>query len=335
LVIKEKTPENQGVMSKKRKLGRGLDALLGGLNKNMSSSTEMPMEAKSAGGPDSREAKIGWAGAGAAPAKPHDGQLAEIPVDLIRRGKYQPRRDMHPEALEELASSIKAQGVMQPIVVRPIGMSDGEVLYEIIAGERRWRATQQAGLDTIPVIIRDVGDEAAIAMALIENIQREDLNAMEEAMALQRLKEEFELTHQEVADAVGKSRVTVTNLLRLTTLHQDVQKMLEQGDLEMGHARALLSLPDNEQKTAAKEVVAKGISVRQTEAMVRRLLQQKEPGHSKTETRIDPDIRHLQDSLSEKIGVPVALQHNAKGKGKLILSYNSLDELDGILSHIK
>lgn len=242
---------------------------------------------------------------------------------------------MHPEALEELANSIRAQGVMQPIVVRPIGTSDGETLYEIIAGERRWRATQQAGLDSIPVIIRDVPDEAAIAMALIENIQREDLNAMEEAMALQRLKEEFELTHQEVADAVGKSRVTVTNLLRLTTLHPDVQKMLERGDLEMGHARALLSLPDAEQKAAAKEVVAKGISVRQTEALVRRLLQQKEAVQTKTESRIDPDIRHLQETLSEKIGVPVVLQHGAKGKGKLILSYNSLDELDGILSHIK
>lgn len=270
-----------------------------------------------------------------------DGELSEIPVDLIRRGKYQPRRDMHPEALEELARSIKAQGVMQPIVVRPIGRaSDGkggeETLYEIIAGERRWRATQQAGLDRIPAIVRDVADEAAIAMALIENIQRENLNAMEEAMALQRLKEEFELTHQEVADAVGKSRVTVTNLLRLTTLQTEVQKMLEQGDIEMGHARAILSLPEVEQRAAAKEVANKALSVRQTEAYVRRLLQQKEnTADNHTPTRVDPDIRHLQQSLTEKIGVPVMLQHNAKGKGKLILSYNSLDELDGILSHIK
>jgi len=322
-------------MSKKRKLGRGLDALLGGLNKSGSSPAESSLAIKVGSQAQAETAEITNISSAARPEKPADGQLAEVPVDLIRRGKYQPRRDMHPEALEELANSIKVQGVMQPIVVRPIGESDGETLYEIIAGERRWRATQQAGLDTIPVIIRDVPDEAAIAMALIENIQRENLNAMEEAMALQRLKDEFELTHQEVADAVGKSRVTVTNLLRLTTLQLDVQRMLEQGDLEMGHARAMLSLPDQEQKSAAKEVVAKALSVRQTEVLVRRLLQQKEAVKTQTEQRIDPDIRHLQDSLSEKIGVPVILQHGAKGKGKLILSYNSLDELDGILSHIK
>ena len=322
-------------MSKKRKLGRGLDALLGGLNKGVQSPAEASAAAAVVGRLPAETADTDQQSAVIAHGRPVDGQLAEIPVDLIRRGKYQPRRDMHPEALEELANSIKTQGVMQPIVVRAIGESDGETLYEIIAGERRWRATQQAGLDTIPVIVRDVPDEAAIAMALIENIQREDLNAMEEAIALQRLKDEFELTHQEVADAVGKSRVTVTNLLRLTTLHADVQKMLEQGDLEMGHARALLSLPDQEQKPAAKDVVAKALSVRQTEALVRRLLQQKESVKTPAEQRIDPDIRHLQDSLSEKIGVPVTLQHGAKGKGKLILSYNSLDELDGILSHIK
>jgi len=319
-------------MSKKRKLGRGLDALLGGLNKGEAP----PPSSNRIDSPKTQSASsltnTADNGAGAAS---QDGMLAEVPVDLIRRGKYQPRKEMRPEALEELANSIKAQGVMQPIVVRPIGQSDGETLYEIIAGERRWRATQQAGLDTIPVIVRDVPDEAAIAMALIENIQREDLNAMEEAMALQRLKDEFELTHQEVADAVGKSRVTVTNLLRLTTLHADVQKMLEQGDLEMGHARALLSLPDSEQKHAAKNVVSKGMSVRQTEALVRHLLQQKDTTETKVENRIDPDIRHLQDSLSEKLGTSVLVQHNAKGKGKLILSYNSLDELDGILSHIK
>jgi len=331
-------------MSKKPKLGRGLDALLGGLNR-ASLATEStqntgdypdiqkdtPAEAHHIGAESTLQRK----------ASLKDGDLSDIPVDLIRRGKYQPRRDIHPEALEELANSIKVQGVMQPIVVRPIGRaSDGkggdEILYEIIAGERRWRATQQAGLDSIPAIVRDVPDEAAIAMALIENIQREDLNAMEEAMALQRLKEEFELTHQEVADAVGKSRVTVTNLLRLTTLQPDVQRMLEQGDIEMGHARAILSLPEAEQRAAAKEVAGKALSVRQTEAYVRRLLQQKENTQgSNTPVRVDPDIRHLQQSLTEKIGVPVTLQHNAKGKGKLILSYNSLDELDGILNHIK
>jgi len=321
-------------MSKKRKLGRGLDALLGGLNKSDTPSL-------SSNRMDSLKSQSALSSTGsannAAATESRDGMLAEVPVDLIRRGKYQPRKEMRPEALEELANSIKAQGVMQPIVVRPVGKSDDEVLYEIIAGERRWRATQQAGLDTIPVIIRDVPDEAAIAMALIENIQREDLNAMEEAMALQRLKEEFELTHQEVADAVGKSRVTVTNLLRLITLHPDVQKMLEQGDLEMGHARALLGLPDSEQKAAAKEVTSKGMSVRQTEALVRRQLQQQDNQATeiKTENGLDPDIRNLQDSLAEKIGVPVLVQHSIKGKGKLIFSYNSLDELDGILSHIK
>jgi len=331
-------------MSKKPKLGRGLDALLGGLTR-ASAAAESPINTNSL--PelqiDSSELVPENIGAEEQAQKTSlkDGDLSNIPVDLIRRGKYQPRRDMHPEALEELANSIKAQGVMQPIVVRPIGRaSDGkggeEILYEIIAGERRWRATQQAGLDTIPAIVREVPDEAAIAMALIENIQREDLNAMEEAMALQRLKEEFTLTHQEVADAVGKSRVTVTNLLRLTSLQPDVQKMLEQGDIEMGHARAILGLPEAEQRSAAKEVASKALSVRQTEAHVRRLLQQKEnTGNNPGPVRVDPDIRHLQQSLTEKIGVPVTLQHNAKGKGKLILSYNSLDELDGILNHIK
>jgi len=328
-------------MSKKPKLGRGLDALLGGLNRIASTGeiTNSSPEVRDENGGMVPQLNHGDPVSQLTPLK--SGELSDIPVDLIRRGKYQPRRDMHPEALEELARSIKAQGVMQPIVVRPIGRTnDGkggeEVLYEIIAGERRWRATQQAGLDHIPAIVRDVPDEAAIAMALIENIQREDLNAMEEAMALQRLKEEFELTHQEVADAVGKSRVTVTNLLRLTTLQPDVQKMLEQGDIEMGHARAILSLPEAEQRVAAKEVAGKALSVRQTEAYVRRLLQQKENARiGNAPVRVDPDIRHLQQSLTEKIGVPVTLQHNAKGKGKLILSYNSLDELDGILNHIK
>lgn len=322
-------------MSKKPKLGRGLDALLGGINRAPAAQTE---EATN-GLPKNQQADDGIAPVVTGPAGKDarkDGQLCHIPVDLIRRGKYQPRRDMHPEALEELAASIKSQGVMQPIVVRPVGKSGNETLYEIIAGERRWRATQQAGLDSIPAIIREVPDEAAIAMALIENIQRENLNAMEEAMALQRLKEEFELTHQEVADAVGKSRVTVTNLLRLMTLQADVQKMLEQGDIEMGHARAILSMPEAEQKAVAREVAGKSLSVRQTEALVRRLLQQKEkPADNHETTRLSPDIRHLQDSLTEKIGVPVTLQHSAKGKGKLILSYNSLDELDGILSHIR
>lgn len=301
-------------MAGKRKgLGKGLGALLGGT------------------GTATTPAEVIAAVSSPEPGK--DGLLSEIPIEFIQRGKYQPRRDMHPEALEELAESIKVQGVMQPIVVRPIATS-GAVKYEIIAGERRWRATQIAGLDKIPAVIRDVGDEAAIAMALIENIQREDLNPIEEAFALKRFQDEFELTHQEVAAAVGKSRTTVTNLLRLIALSDEVKKMLEHGDLEMGHARALLTLTENEQKVVARQVVAKGLSVRQTEALVRRQ-QQLQEEKVVPETQVDPDIRKLQDGLSEKIGVPVQLQHGAKGKGKLVLNYNSLDELDGILAHLQ
>jgi ParB family chromosome partitioning protein len=218
---------------------------------------------------------------------------------------------------------------MQPIVVRPI--SDRK--YEIIAGERRWRATQLAGLDIIPAVIRDVSDEAAIAMALIENIQREDLNPIEEAMSLQRLQQEFELTQQEVASAIGKSRSTVANLLRLMTLQGDVRRLVEHGDLEMGHARALLGLEGNDQSQAARSVVGKGLSVRQTEALVRNLLAKKD--RPAPEKGIDPNIRQLQDDLSQRLGTRVQIQHSARGKGKLVLAYNSLDELDGILSHIK
>lgn len=284
---------------KKRGLGRGLDALLGqaSVNNNQGDNSQ-------------------------------DQQLRELPVDLIQRGKYQPRRDMDPQALEELASSIKAQGVMQPIVVRPIA---GE-RFEIIAGERRWRATQQAGLDSIPAVIRDVPDEAAIAMALIENIQREDLNPIEEAHALQRLQQEFELTQQQVADAVGKSRVTITNLLRLMALADDVKLLLERGDIEMGHARALLGLPTEQQTDAARQVVAKGMTVRQTEALVRQWLN---PRPETGSVRSNPDIERLQQDLAERIGADVRIQHGAKGRGKLVISYSSLDELDGVLMHIK
>jgi ParB family chromosome partitioning protein len=258
-----------------------------------------------------------------------ENNLREIPVDLIQRGKYQPRRDMDSEALQELANSIKVQGVLQPIVIRSVG----EGKFEIIAGERRWRAAQLAGLGAIPALIRDVPDEAAIAMSLIENIQRENLNPIEEAMALQRLQQEFELTQQEVADAIGKSRTTVTNLLRLMGLQVDVRTLLEHGDLEMGHARALLGLSDDDQSAAARTVVGKGMSVRQTEALVRKLLSDKdkpaaEPKH------LDPNIRHLQDKLAQTLGAKVQIQHTAKGKGKVVLNYNSLEELDGILRHI-
>ena len=297
-------------MSKKRSLGRGLDALLG-------ASATANEAAQAAETPVAQVA-----------ADP-DKTLKELAVDLIQRGKYQPRRDMDHESLQELADSIKAQCVMQPIVVRPI--SDRK--YEIIAGERRWRATQLAGLDTIPAVIRDVPDEAAIAMALIENIQREDLNPIEEAASLQRLQQEFDLTQQEVADAVGKSRSTVTNLLRLMSLQEDVRRLVEHGDLEMGHARALLGLEGGEQSHAAAQVVAKGMSVRQTEALVRNVLAARDK--PKDVKAIDPNIRHLQDDLSQRLGTKVQIQHSAKGKGKLVLNYSSLDELDGILAHIK
>jgi ParB family chromosome partitioning protein len=301
-------------MTEKRKLGRGLDALLS------SSSTETMASLLG----KSKDRSV------LEPPRPDqkESELKHVPIELIQRGKYQPRTDMHEEALIELANSIKKQGIMQPIVIRPISADR----YEIIAGERRWRACQIAGLDTIPALIKPVGDEAAIAMSLIENIQRENLNPIEEAMALKRLQDEFELTQQEVADAVGKSRATVTNLIRLIGLSIDVRKMLEHGDLEMGHARALLSLDDTRQSEAAKSVVGRGLSVRQTEALVRRLMAG--PQDENNPTVMDPDIKNLEESLEEKLGAKVLIQHTAKGKGKLILKYNSLDELDGILSHI-
>ncbi|MDT8428040.1 MAG: ParB/RepB/Spo0J family partition protein [Pseudomonadales bacterium] len=296
-------------MAGKRKLGRGLDALLGA---SLSRSAETALASTEPANP-----------------KEKDGDLKHLPIDLIQRGKYQPRTDMHEDALQELADSIKAQGVMQPIVVRPVS----DTHYEIIAGERRWRATQLAGLDTIPAIIKPVSDESAIAMALIENIQRENLNPMEEAVALKRLQDEFHLTQQEVADAVGKSRATVANLLRLIGLNPDVRVMLEHGDLEMGHARALLSLPDQVQSETARTVAGKGLSVRQTEALVRRLQEENNrPPKKKVE---NADIRQLEDSLSEKLGAQVRIHHSTKGAGKVTLKYNSLDELDGILAHIK
>lgn len=293
--------------SKRKGLGKGLNALLGATAPASALSPDVGISAVDPG---------------------QDGELKQIPVELIQRGKYQPRRDMDPESLEELAESIKAQGVMQPIIIRPIAGDK----YEIIAGERRWRAALLAGLDTIPAVIRDVPDEAAIAMALIENIQREDLNPIEEAMALRRLQDEFELTQQQVADAVGKSRTAVTNLLRLIALDPEVKKLLEHGDIEMGHARALLSLESLRQRDIARQVVGKGLSVRQTEALVRHLLEGEKP--AKAGKSVSPDLQRLEERLAEKIGVPVTIQHSAKGRGRLILTYNSLDELDGILSHM-
>ncbi|MEE4277950.1 MAG: ParB/RepB/Spo0J family partition protein [Halieaceae bacterium] len=300
--------------AKRRSLGKGLDALLAG--------SQRPPATPAGGAAAEQES----------PSNGDKGLLREIPVDLIQRGQYQPRRDFDPFALQELADSIKAQGIMQPIVVREIGPEK----YEIIAGERRWRAAQLAGLDAIPALLRNVPDEAVIAMALIENIQREDLNPMEEAIALERLQHEFDMTQQQVADAVGKSRSAVANLLRLNSLEAEVRTMLEHGDIDMGHARCLLALGADKQLVTARQVVARGLSVRQTEALVRRLQAEQEVGNTSSgKPALDPDIRRLQDELASKLGTPVSIQHGAKGKGKLVLSYSSLDELDGILAHLR
>ncbi|MAY43087.1 MULTISPECIES: ParB/RepB/Spo0J family partition protein [unclassified Neptuniibacter] len=292
-------------MAKKRGLGKGLDALLSSVN-DVEEKVSTPE------------------------AEAIDGYRL-LPVDVIQRGRYQPRRDIEPQALEELANSIKAQGVMQPIVVRPID-SDR---YEIIAGERRWRATQMAELFEIPAIVKDVPDEAAIAMALIENIQRENLNPIEEAISLQRLQEEFELTQQEVADAVGKSRSAVTNLLRLMNLTDEVKKMLEYGDLEMGHARALLSLESEKQIMAAHEISGQGLSVRQTEALVKKLQQENEPAVEKKKPVENVRLNELAGELSIRFATNVAISENAKGKGKITINYDDAETLDSILEVLK
>jgi ParB family transcriptional regulator, chromosome partitioning protein len=265
-------------------------------------------------------------------------ELAKLPLDLLQRGKYQPRVDMRPESLEELAASIRAQGVVQPIVVRPVGQAEpgASQRYEIIAGERRWRAAQIAGLGEIPAVIRRVPDEAAIAMALIENIQRENLNPLEEARALDRLITEFGITHQQAADAVGRSRAAVSNLLRLLELAPEVMELVEKRELEMGHARALLSLSARRQQSEVAGLVAKkGLSVRETEALVRRMQQPAGKRDHDDDDRRDPNVRKLESDLAEKLGAKVAIQHAANGKGKLVVNYNSLDELDGILAHIQ
>jgi ParB family chromosome partitioning protein len=295
--------------SRKKGLGRGLDALLGATRDI--ESTE--------------KAEVSEAEATAA-------VVSALPIDLIERGRYQPRRSFDPDSLRELADSIAAQGVIQPIVVRPIAQER----YEIVAGERRWRASQQAGLSEIPVVVREVDEQTAIAIALIENIQRDDLNPLEEASALQRLLAEFGLTHQQVAEAVGKSRTTVTNLLRLLELNDDVKQYLQDGGLEMGHARALLGLRGPQQSEAAGQVVSRGLSVRETEKLVRRLQTEEEPKSPSTGPKptSDPNIRRLQDDLGERLGARVQIQHGNRGTGKLVIAYNSLDELDGILAHI-
>ncbi|RXS43499.1 ParB/RepB/Spo0J family partition protein [Idiomarina sp. 29L] len=290
--------------AKKRGLGRGLDALL---TSNQQNSERQSSEQAS------EEAK---------------GELQKLPIEQLKPGRYQPRKDMSPEALEDLAASVKAQGIIQPIVVRPTGEDE----YEIIAGERRWRAAQLAKLDMVPCLVKEVPDEAAVAIALIENIQREDLNAMEEATALQRLLDEFQMTHQDVAQAVGKSRTTVTNLLRLNNLEEGVKVLLERGDIELGHAKLLLALQGEQQADVAQQIVAKDMTVRDAEKLVRRTI---DPPKQPEKPEPDANIEHLETKLSETLGAKVQINHGRKGKGKLVINYTSLDELDGILTHIK
>lgn len=251
--------------------------------------------------------------------------LRNLPVDMLKPGKYQPRRGMSQEALVELAESIRKQGVIQPVIVRAISASN----YEIIAGERRWRAAQLANLHEVPVVIRDISDEQAIAISLIENIQREDLNAIDTAMSLQRLIKEFKMTHESAAGVVGKSRATVTNLLRLLELPEEIKNMIERSELEMGHARALLPLSLAKQLAIAKTIVAKGLSARATESLVRQSQQDRQV----TKRSVDANTVKLQKKLSERLAALVNIQHNKSGKGKIIIEYNSLDELDGILEH--
>lgn len=271
--------------------------------------------------------------------RPMDEELQKLPVDLLQRGKYQPRIDLRQETLQELADSIKAQGVVQPIIVRPLAGDNGaaaEQRYEIIAGERRWRAAQIAGLHEIPAVIRRVPDEAAIAMALIENIQRENLNPLEEARALQRLISEFEMTHATAAEAVGRSRAAVSNLLRLLDLGEETKSLVEHREIEMGHARALLGIDNKRQQAEiAAQVAQRKLSVRDTEALVKRLSSQPSSSAAESGARPDPNIRKLEAELSEKLGAKVQVQHSSSGKGKLVISYHTLDELDGILEHIQ
>lgn len=295
-------------MSKKRGLaqGRGLDALLGSIR-------QVSQDVQTA-------------------TSTEQGQLQHIEVGQLQRGVYQPRREIANEQLTELADSIKKHGIMQPIVVRRLG-EHAAVPFEIIAGERRWRAAQLAGLGHIPALVRDIPDELAIALALIENIQREDLNPMEQAVALQRFHDEFGMSHQEIADTVGKARATVSNLLRLMSLHDDVKTMLDHGDLDMGHARALLSLKSQQQLSVAKTIVEKVLSVRQTEQLIRDLLNPPQV-KAKPAAAISADVEQLTRRLSERFGAAVELEHNHKGKGRMVIRYHSLDELDGILAVI-
>jgi ParB family chromosome partitioning protein len=297
--------------ARKKRLGRGLDALL---------SKPVPEAALTAETP--------------APAEAVESALREVPVEQLRRGEYQPRVDMRQESLAELADSIRSQGIVQPIVVRPVA-GDGVVRYEIIAGERRWRAAQLAGLESVPAIVRDIEDEDAIAMALIENIQRENLNPLEESRALTRLIDEFDLTHAEAATAVGRSRASVTNLLRLQELTDKVKALVEDRSIDMGHARALLAVQDPVQQfDAARQVVRKGLSVRATEQLVKGMLTGRDKKKAAPAREANADIRRLEMDIADRLGAKVRIDHGKKG-GKLTISYNSLDELDGILEHIR
>ena len=303
--------------TKKKKLGRGLDALLGDLTGDIEEANN-----------SSKNPSVGTAKT----TKRLGDRLAELPIEKLQRGVYQPRSHMDEESLQELAESIKAQGILQPILVRPAPNQKSSEQYEIIAGERRWRASQLAQLEKVPVIIRDIPDEATLAVALIENIQRENLNPIEEAVGLHRLLEEFDLTHQQVADHVGRSRSAVSNLLRLLVLEDRVKELVFAGKLEMGHARALLALPLEQQYSLAKSIVSKQLSVRQTESLIK---QETKPTSKIAEkSKVDPDIKHLEDELSDKLQAQVSIQ-DKKGKGKLIINYSSLAALDGILKKIR
>jgi ParB family chromosome partitioning protein len=304
-------------MAKKKRLGRGLDALL----------TRPATDAAQVADTSETDQPVAAA----------EDSLRNLPVDLLQRGQYQPRVDMRQDTLDDLAASIRTQGVVQPIVVRPIHTGHtGTQHYEIIAGERRWRAAQMAGLEEIPAVVREIPDESAVAMSLIENIQRENLNPLEEAQALERLVHDFDLTHQEAATAVGRSRTAVSNLLRLLELSDKVKEMVASRELEMGHARALLGIPSQSQQIdAARQVVRKGMSVRATEQLVRRMNAPAAAKGGKTaDASKDKDIQRLEMDMSDKLGARVRIDHSKKGTGKLVISYNSLDELDGILKHI-
>jgi len=307
-------------VNKRKSLGRGLDALLS--------------SAAGAGAARRPETPAGDPAASAAAGS----TLREVPVDLLERGRYQPRVDMRDETLAELAESIKAQGIVQPIVVRPLrSPSGGETRYEIVAGERRWRAAQLAGLQSIPAVVRDLGDEAAVAVGLIENIQRENLNPIEEAGALHRLVEEFGLTHADAAEAVGRSRATVTNLLRLLDLPRPVRELLESRELDMGHARALLGLGTAEmQLEIAQRIVRQGWSVREAENAVRKIAgpSAARASTAKRAENGDPNVRRLEMGLAETLGAAVTIEHGPKG-GRVVIRYHGLEELEGILAHIK